>query len=290
MANAIQSDLQDMKLSIITINLNNANGLQRTVQRVRKQTFQDFEYIIIDGDSRDNSKTIIQNFEKTVREDPGCHLRLTWISESDNGRYSAMNRGIKIASGEYLLFLNSGDYLYNESVLEDIFSSDFQEDIISGAVETYSELNAERNVYYNFNPNTISLNSFLNASLNHQASFIRKSLFDRFGLYNENYQIVSDSEFFLKTIVLGKVPFRIIYDIISCFNIDGISSMQRQRRAKESAEMQRKVIPPLIYNDYKKNFISKMETVYRYPISKYSFKLLLYITRKYERWFVYRKK
>ncbi len=279
-----------MKLSIITINLNNAPGLQRTVHSVRAQTFQDFEYIIIDGDSSDDSKSVIQEFEKTTQEDQGYELKLTWKSEPDNGRYSAMNKGIKIAIGEYLLFLNSGDYFYKENVLEEFFSYDFQEDIISGAVETYSEIRPERHVYYNFNPDALSLNSFLNASLNHQATFIRRSLFDRYGFYNEHYQIVSDSDFFLKTIVFGKVSFRIIYDIISCFNIDGISSKERQRRARESAEMHRNVIPPLIFNDYKKNYISKLETVYRYSLTRMTFKLLLYLTRMYEKRFVYRKK
>jgi glycosyltransferase involved in cell wall biosynthesis len=277
-----------MKLSIITINLNNAKGLKRTMASVQGQAFKDFEYIIIDGASNDDSKVQIEHFERSIHERPEDPLPLKWVSEPDNGRYAAMNKGIKMASGEYLLFLNSGDYLFSNRVLDDIFKRGYEEQIISGAVETFSDFTTERKVYYNFDSSRLSLNSFLNASLNHQASFIKRSLFDEYGLYSEKYKIVADSEFFIKTICFGQVSFRLISDVISCFNIEGISSQEKVRRGLETEEMHKSIIPPLILSDYKHNYVSKMDTINRYSFSRISYKLLLYLVRFYERLFVYR--
>ena len=96
------------KLSIITINLNNQSGLIKTIQSVISQTFKDFEWIIIDGDSTDGSKELLK---KHIQHFTHC------ISEKDNGIYNAMNKGIKLAQGEYIYFLNSGDYLCNKDTM-----------------------------------------------------------------------------------------------------------------------------------------------------------------------------
>ena len=98
-----------LKLSIITINYNNLEGLKRTVESVVNQTWHEFEYIIIDGASNDGSAAYIES---------QSHHFDYWESEKDSGIYNAMNKGIKVATGEYLLFLNSGDHLFNDSVLE----------------------------------------------------------------------------------------------------------------------------------------------------------------------------
>ena len=101
-----------MKLSIITINRNNAAGLEKTLQSVAAQTFKEFEYIVVDGASTDGSVEVIKKYESKF-----AHLK--WVSEPDKGIYNAMNKGIKVAKGEYLLFLNSGDWLCNESIIQD---------------------------------------------------------------------------------------------------------------------------------------------------------------------------
>ena len=98
-----------MKLSIITVNLNNAVGLKKTICSVINQTFLDIEYIIIDGGSLDGSLEIIKEYEKKITY---------WVSEPDSGIYNAMNKGIMHANGEYLQFLNSGDWLVNDSIIE----------------------------------------------------------------------------------------------------------------------------------------------------------------------------
>ena len=112
-----------MKISIITINYNDAKGLKRTIESVKSQIYKDFEHIIIDGDSCDGSKDIINE---------NAELFSYWCSESDRGRYNAMNKGIAHASGDYLLFLNSGDYLSDDNVLKDFSMSLSNKDIVYG--------------------------------------------------------------------------------------------------------------------------------------------------------------
>ena len=101
-----------MKLSIITINLNNDTGLNKTIESVINQTLKNFEFIIIDGGSTDRSVELIKEYAGQINY---------YVSEPDKGIYNAMNKGIRQAQGEYCFFLNSGDYFVNESVLEKVF-------------------------------------------------------------------------------------------------------------------------------------------------------------------------
>ena len=112
-----------MKLSIITVNLNNCDGLQKTIDSVVSQTFKDFEWIVIDGGSTDGSKELIEQYAD--------HFTY-WVSEPDKGIYNAMNKGIRVAKGDYLQFLNSGDYLYDRTTLEKCLLPQNNADVIYG--------------------------------------------------------------------------------------------------------------------------------------------------------------
>ena len=112
-----------MKLSIITINYNDAEGLERTIKSVTSQTFRDFEFIVIDGGSTDNSIEIIKKYEKDID---------FWVSEKDGGIYPGMNKGLKQAKGEYVNFMNGGDRYHSPDVLENIFKLETNADIITG--------------------------------------------------------------------------------------------------------------------------------------------------------------
>lgn len=114
-----------MKLSIITINYNNRTGLERTLQSVENQNTRDFEHVIIDGASTDGSA---EDIRKYAENKPN----VIWVSEPDSGIYNAMNKGAKLASGEYLLFLNSGDDLYSSHVVQDFNKSEINCDLVQG--------------------------------------------------------------------------------------------------------------------------------------------------------------
>ena len=203
-------------ISIITINFNDKIGLQRTFDSVFAQDYQDFEYIVIDGGSNDGSKELIEENTGKISY---------WISEPDKGIYNAMNKGIKVANGEYLLFLNSGDKFYNKKSL--ILSSNYleREDIIYGDLEVVNEVRTFIKKY----SQEVSLFYFLYESLPHPATFIKKSAFEKFGFYDENLKIVSDWKWFLVSICTQNASFKKIKVVISTFYLDGVSSNEENK-------------------------------------------------------------
>jgi glycosyltransferase involved in cell wall biosynthesis len=200
------------KLSIITVNRNNAGGLKKTIESVTAQTYTGFEFIIIDGASEDDSPRIIEEYAGKLSY---------WISEPDNGTYGAMNKGVRAATGEYCLFLNSGDFLIHPGVLGVIFNKDLTADIVSGNVLKIRPNNKFRRVS---SPESVSLHKLCIHSLPHQATLIRRSLFEQTGYYNEGYRIVSDWEFFLKALVIHEKSYQHIDVDFSYFRIGGVSS------------------------------------------------------------------
>lgn len=201
-----------MKISIITINLNNARGLKKTISSVCTQIFPDIEYIIIDGNSTDESVAIIEN--------SADHLNY-WISEKDSGMYLAMNKGIAKATGDYLLFLNSGDTLTNSESIKNAVDLFNKEDIIYGNINIVCNDQIVRTETY---PYTLNFNYFISGAIPHQGMFIKKSVFTRIGLYDENLKICSDWKFQVDAICKFKCSYKHIDLIISDFSGDGISS------------------------------------------------------------------
>jgi glycosyltransferase involved in cell wall biosynthesis len=204
-----------MKLSIISVNLNNANGLVRTIQSVAKQTFRDYEHIIIDGGSTDGSKEIIEQ---------NTSLFSYSTSEKDKGIYNGMNKGIAKAKGDYCLFLNSGDWFVNEQALENFESYlDNETDIIYGNVIKINPVTkAETECKY---PRHLTFNYFYSATLPHQACFVKTSLFAEIGLYDERYPIAADWAFFTLAICKFEKSYQHIDMTVSNFILDGIGSV-----------------------------------------------------------------
>jgi len=202
------------KLSIITINLNNREGLERTLQSVINQTFTDFEYIIIDGGSTDGSVEVIQSLNPSIPQS------FTWISEPDTGIYNAMNKGIKLANGEYLQFLNSGDWLYSDTVLEEVFALNRTEDILYGDRYIVSEIATLRLEQY---PTNLTFDFFLEGTICHQSIFSKRSLFINDG-FNESLKIAADWEFLLKHIILENCSTHKIDNVIVYYQDNGISA------------------------------------------------------------------
>jgi glycosyltransferase involved in cell wall biosynthesis len=201
-----------MKLSIITVNLNNKDGLNKTINSVISQTSSDFEFIVIDGGSDDGSQEIIRKYENSVSY---------WVSEKDNGTYHAMNKGISVAKGEYCYFLNSGDYFVDNKVLENLFKLNLYSDIVSGNVLKIRANGKYRTITPHDKPSLLKL---CVQSLPHQATIIKTRLFQEISTYNESYRIVSDFDFFLKAIVVFKKSYQKVDINFSYFNLQGISS------------------------------------------------------------------
>lgn len=201
------------KFSIITVNLNNKDGLQKTIESVINQTYQNFEWIIIDGGSKDGSKELIEKYSEHINY---------WVSEPDKGIYNAMNKGIRSSKGEYLLFLNSGDILFNFEVLNEVVNKLEDHDIYLGNYIIENILYEYSNDYSDL-IHTLLLNGFL-----HQAVFYKSYLFKKYGFYDEEFKIVSDWLFNLKAIILGNVNIALLKKTTTIFDAKGISSNKKE--------------------------------------------------------------
>lgn len=233
------------ELSIITINLNNKDGLFATINSVRNQCFKNFEYIVIDGASNDGSTELIKQFEKDIS---------FWISEKDKGIYNAMNKGIKHAHGKYLLFLNSGDWLVNDQVLNSVFSENKIADFLLGQ----SNISNNGEVIYTIiPPRQITFGYLFYSGLSHQSTFIKREIFEKHGLYREDFRYNADIEIWYRTIILKGCSTETLPTIISDYNLDGISSTDSNSEAyrKELNEIYahpvlRRIIPD--YEEWKR--------------------------------------
>jgi glycosyltransferase involved in cell wall biosynthesis len=228
------------KLSIITINFNNIKGLQKTLDSVFGQGFKDFEYIIIDGDSTDGSKELIAS---------NAIKFSSWVSEKDTGIYNAMNKGIKKATGKYILFLNSGDFLIHENCLADFNFEKANEDILCANIK----INDKGQYSIKMVPDKLSFDYFTKDTLPHQSTFIKRTLFEQVGLYNENLKFVADWKFYLDALCKFNATYLHINEVFCEYNLDGFSSEPENAAAlhKERADILAAEYA-LFYDDYKK--------------------------------------
>lgn len=200
-----------MKLSIITINYNNIEGLKKTFKSVFMQTYRNFEYIVIDGGSTDGSKEYIEEHSDKINY---------WVSEADRGVYHAMNKGIEVAKGEYVLFINSGDELYEKSTLEEVIPLLRGEDIITGNLQFISATHE----YLGIGRAQVPFIEMYNDTIWHPSSFIKRKAFEETQLYDEKLKICSDWKWFLLAIFKYKKSYRKIEYTIAKFYLDGISA------------------------------------------------------------------
>lgn len=231
-------------LSVITINYNDVIGLEKTIQSVRSQTFKNFEYIVIDGGSKDGSKEYIES------QDEFIHY---WVSEPDKGIYNAMNKGIKSSEGEYLLFLNSGDVLNGMTALEDFINHQgFQGDIVYGDYK-YEE---GGKIF----PDRLTPLFFVRTSLPHQSTLFKREVFDKMGLYDENYKIVSDRAFYIKCFLSEQFVFRHVTYPLVIFDLSGISNnpLHKERQALENDRVFQESYG-IYYEDYKNMLLLQKE-------------------------------
>lgn len=233
-----------MQLSIITINYNNAQGLKKTLESVASQTCKDFEHVIIDGGSTDDSKDIIKEYVSNA------FYPVNWVSEKDSGIYNAMNKGIKRATGEYIQILNSGDCLASDDVIECMFKalmSNNRPNILYGNMV---KVDSDGKFIGKSTYTEYSLRQFYSSTLNHDCAYIKKSLFDRYGFYDETLKIVSDWKWYLQAIGLGYVkPVYVDIDVTH-FDASGISETNLKLRNKERRMVLESMIPPAILWDY----------------------------------------
>lgn len=289
-----------MKISIVTINYNNVEGLKRTLASVAEQTCRDIEHVIVDGGSSDGSVDIIKEYADKVKSEELRGKSVVWVSEKDNGIYNAMNKGIEIAlgrrvvnsfnrselvedknkglrkaTGSYIQILNSGDILTAPDVTEKMIAA------LNDEMSRDKSLNDGVPILYgnmikDFGNGKIirdtcgermytpeSFLYFYNGTLNHDCAYIRRDLFDKYGLYNEEMKICSDWEWYVRAIVIGEEkPIYTNIDV-TIFDMNGISESGGKNKElikKERREYLEKILPASVLHDY---------DIFSFPILQY---------------------
>ena len=233
-----------MRLSIITINYNNLEGLKKTIDSVISQTFSDYEWIVIDGGSTDGSCELIEQNQN--------HFAY-WCCEPDKGVYNAMNKGLSHAQGDYMQFLNSGDWLYERTTLEKVFTQiDNKYDIYYGDMVQVNDGDKLNPITY---PDELGFFFFPYNNICHQSTFYRRTLFDN-NPYDETFWIVSDWAMNLNLLFKG-YTFKHIEQIIVYYDNRGKSSAPDQIHHTERTAAFAKYVPQQIkidVNRYEENY------------------------------------
>jgi glycosyltransferase involved in cell wall biosynthesis len=206
---------------------------------VSNQNYSPIELIVIDGESIDHSLKIISEYSSKIQF---C------VSEKDTGIYNAMNKGVKLSTGKWLMFLNSGDILNGSDAIDLFVKNKFDEELV------YCDVLSNVDDGIISYPDNLTFNYFFRYSLNHQSTFFRRQLFDKYGMYNEKYKIVSDWEFFLRIIFLKNISVKhFSYPVVVFDFNNGISTNSNN---KELIEKERRQVLfdlfPRFYDDYLK--------------------------------------
>ena len=229
-------------ISVITINYNNSNGLRETLNSVNNQLCKKFEYIIIDGCSTDDSLSVIEKYKERAN---------IIISEKDNGIYHAMNKGVKMSNGKYVLFLNSGDSFFsNQSILNFYkYINQFDHDFFYGDIFLDDDIRK----WIKKSPSSLSYRFFIKDSLPFPCTLIKKSVIEENNYFDENLKIVSDWKLFILSYCkLNKSFYYINEEPVVNFKLDGISNNYPNIISKERAS---------VLKDDFKNYLQEFENI-----------------------------
>ena len=262
-----------MRLSIITINRNNAAGLEKTLQSVASQSFKEFEYIIVDGNSTDGSVEMIKKYEPQF-----AHLK--WVSEPDAGIYNAMNKGIRMALGDYIQILNSGDCLAADDVTERMLAAlaDLGEPSIlyGNMVKCFPD--GRRYVDNGYGGQEVTFLLFYLGTLNHDPTYIRRDLFDKYGYYDESLKIVSDWKWFMQAIIEGGEEPKYVDINVTLFDMTGISESNAETIKVERETVLRQAYPAAVLADYE-HYADTIERYQRLQRHPWALRLTAFIER-----------
>lgn len=237
-----------MKISIITINLNNLAGLKRTRKSIIEQTLKDWEWIVIDGGSTNGDKEYIEEHQAEMS---------FWCSEPDKGVYNAMNKGIKQATGYYIIFMNSGDIFYNRHVLKEVFHKPQTADVLYGNWVLLYPDGHRRSIHA---PKIFSLHFICRDNICHQAMFIKRSIMQQ-SPYDETFQLLADWAKWIE-LTLQKCNFEYVPYKICIFERGGISGIMTECVAKERKMLRTYCLPPAIQATL--GYLEEKEKIHNY--------------------------
>lgn len=249
------------KISIITINYNNLEGLKVTAKSIIEQNNKNFEWIVIDGGSNDGSKEYIESISEHIDY---------WVSEPDKGIYNAMNKGTAKATGEYCWYINSGDSIYDNDTVDNLLKTDLHGDVITGTatidhngvvVRVVKARPADKiTLKYLVDTSPFDKDRLVGSSIMHQATLIKRDLVTRFP-YDEKYRIASDYKLWLVLFIQENVSYQPIDLAVCHFDNAGCSSNPKTR--EETSMIIEEVMPSRILSDYKEFCRYKYSKIFR---------------------------
>ena len=204
-----------MKISIITVCFNSSKTIEKTFQSIKNQSYQNLEYLVVDGGSSDDTLKIIKNYSSCISN---------YISESDKGLYDAMNKGISMATGDIIGILNSDDIFVDNYVLEKV-AKFHTKNSIDASVGNITQFNKNDKVVRkysakNWSPNKLKI-GFMPA---HPAIFFKRDLFENYGKYRLDFVSGADYELIIRFFLRNKITWKYSDITTTAMLIGGISS------------------------------------------------------------------
>ena len=263
-----------MILSIITINRNNAKGLEKTIQSVVNQSTKEFEYVVVDGASSDESVDVIKKY--------ASQHQIVWVSERDNGIYNGMNKGIRMSSGEYIMILNSGDCLADnqvvERLLESIKTDNYPSIYYGNIIKIWPD---GRTLIDHQLGGKYTMFSFYSGTLNPDGAMIQKRLFEQYGYFDEKMKICSDWAWLMNVLVFKRETAKHCNINTIYFDMTGVSEngdKSRMTIQRERRQVLEEVLPPSVLADYDR-YADDIRMMQRIRRHKGAFKLVNIIER-----------
>lgn len=245
-----------MKFTVITVCLNAADSIERTIHSIVSQTYKDIEFIIVDGGSSDGTLDIVNRYVQSVS---------LLISEPDNGIYEAMNKGIRDSHGDYLCFMNAGDTFFSPFTLEKVAAHISGEDIICGI----SHL-ARQKYWIPVRSSASTIRIAYGHNVNHQATFIRRELLSEG--YDTRFAIIADDLFFVKQILFHKASYKRLWQVVCNYDINGISSNPKylsQINAEREAFLLEHLQQLPVFSSFSFKFSLLLEKIVHHLLSPY---------------------
>jgi glycosyltransferase involved in cell wall biosynthesis len=219
--------------SVITVTYNASQWIERTIESVVLQSYPNIEYIVIDGNSTDGTVEIIMNYELRIMNYGSGNVQMKWISETDKGLYDAMNKGLKLASGDYVWFINAGDELYSDNTIQEIVNMIDTEnlpDIIYGETKIVDEYGNSLAMRRLKAPEKLTWKSFnMGMLVCHQSFIVKREITE---LYDMKYRFTADYDWCIRCMKKAKTIYNIQL-ILSRFLEAGISAANRKESLKE---------------------------------------------------------
>jgi glycosyltransferase involved in cell wall biosynthesis len=224
-------------LSVITVVYNNIADIEQTMLSVLNQTYSAIEYIVIDGQSTDGTLQIIEKYKDRLAK---------FISEKDKGIYDAMNKGLALATGDYVLFMNSGDEIYVIDTVANIFATATDADIYYGETEMMDQQGNSLGRRRHAAPENFNWRSFkYGMSISHQAIYIKRSLVEK---YDATYQLSADIDWILRAAKKAKTIVN-VQQYVAKYKVGGMSKQKHRQSLIERFEIMKRyygLVPTLI--------------------------------------------